>query len=168
MQPNYYPQQPQPQFLPVPPRFAGRFQVGVILTGVVIMFGTVIVYLLTLWASGFLGRPAGAFYLVVGLLPVLGVVALGVTLLTAARCLQGQYLVIARARSTLKALIVCALTSTVLSVFAIFVPLLSDRPINAFSPLECLIMTGVGFASGHFWVRPSVNTLHKFSDRPAW
>jgi hypothetical protein len=166
VQPNYYAQQQPPQFLALPHRFARRFVAGVIVTGLTLIFSTTMIYLLTL----LLRRHSTALYVVLSTLPALGVVAVGVTLLMATRCLHGDYLVIARARSTRNTLLVCTLTTAALALIAMVVPIFSGgaEVANFFGPAVYLFDAGLGLAFGHFWVRPSIETLRKFSDRPAW
>ncbi|MEC3981780.1 hypothetical protein [Amycolatopsis sp. H20-H5] len=176
VQPNYT---PVPEYIPLPPRFADRFRWGPIVVGVVLIVGTVLFFGISAFFSkifhdrAFPGTVTG---LVAIAAPPLFVLATAVTVLTARRCLQGDYLVVSKARETYKALILCLAGSGLATLFAVLLPFVADlwadgnhpKPSDLFTPFLYLIFSALGFLVGHFYVRPSTGTLRKFSDHPIW
>ncbi|GAA4537711.1 hypothetical protein [Amycolatopsis samaneae] len=174
-----YPYHPAPQFVPLPPQFASRVRWGSILAGTSLIVGA----LLFVGISAFFNHlrahsafPLGPLGTVAQLVPPLCVIATSVVVLTCRRCLRGDYLVVATARSTRNALIGC-FGGTVLGTFAAFVVIallhVSSGARTTLTP-EMIVTFGylalgtMGFAVGHFYVRPSQRTLQKFADRPVW
>ena len=175
---NYYGQQAA-EYAPLPPLFATRFRLGTVVTGVSLAIGTLLVFSLTAFINSTLhGRslprsPLGMLLLV---LPTLSVLATAVVVLSARRCLQGDYLVIARARSTRAALASCFACVSVSCLFALSTSALVDlwTSHSRFGFTELLATFAnfaiglIGYTAGLWYVRPSVRTLEKFSDHPIW
>jgi hypothetical protein len=147
-----------------------RFRSGAIVSGITLIVGTLVLYGLIRFIEHILNPVTSPVVLITGALPPLFVLATAVTLLTARRCLHGDHLIVARARATRNALIVCLSGTMICSVLAAIVPPLTGRIDVAalFSPLVFLFLGTIGFLAGHFYVRPSANTLRKFSDSPIW
>ncbi|MFD9892221.1 hypothetical protein ACFWY9_23000 [Amycolatopsis sp. NPDC059027] len=177
MQPYQY--QPSPQFIPLPTLFASRVRWGSVLAGTSLIVGA----LLFLGISAFFNNivnhsafPLGPLGTVAQLLPPLCVIATAIVVLTCRRALRGDYLVVSVARTTRNVLIVCY-GCTILFAFLAFVviallhafgglrtPITSDMIVT----FGYLALGSMGFAVGHFYVRPSQRTLQKFADRPVW
>ncbi|QRP46641.1 hypothetical protein [Amycolatopsis sp. FDAARGOS 1241] len=175
---QYYGQQAT-EYAPLPPLFAARVRVGSLVTGVALLIGTAFVLGLT----AFVNRPLHGHSLpdspvgVLGLLlPTLSVVATAVVVLSCRGCLQGDYLVVARARAARKALAACFTALVVASLFALtasaLVDLWSDHDrlgaTDLLATFANFALGVLGYAVGLFYVRPSVSTLEKFSDHPIW
>jgi hypothetical protein len=109
-------------------------------------------------------------------LPPLGVLAMAVLVLTCRRCLRGDYLVVASAAATRTALVFTYVLTLVLILGSFAVPVVfrvwRDAPELAAPDLlttfSTLAFATIGFLVGMFYVRPSVQTLRKFSDHPIW
>ncbi|MFI5613501.1 hypothetical protein [Amycolatopsis sp. NPDC051903] len=175
---QYYGQQAT-EYAPLPPRFAARVRGGSLVTGVALLIGTVLVLGLT----AFVNRPLHGHSLpdsavgVVGLLlPTLAVVATAIVVLSCRGCLQGDYLVVARARVARKALTTCFAALVVACLFALtasaLVDLWSDHDrlgaTDLLATFTNFALGVIGHAAGLFYIRPSVTTLEKFSDHPIW
>ncbi|WP_020664317.1 hypothetical protein [Amycolatopsis benzoatilytica] len=175
---HYYGQQAA-EYAPLPPLFAARFRLGTVVTGVSLAIGTLLVLALTAFINSTLhGRslprsPLGTAML---LLPTMCVLGTAVVVLSARRCLQGDYLVIARARSTRTALAWCFTALSVSCLLALttsaLVDLWSSHARFGFTELLATFANFaiglIGYAAGLWYVRPSVRTLEKFSDHPIW
>jgi hypothetical protein len=175
VQPNFA---PAPEYIPLPPRFAGRFRFGVIMVGASLILGTLFFAIGTAFFNLVLHNRAFPMTLlgrIADLLVVVSVIATGITVITARRCLRGDYLVLARARSTHAALTTCFAATMATSILAVLVHLVVDvwggppsRFLDVLSPLVYLVFGALGFAVGHFYVRPTAETLRRFSDFPIW
>jgi hypothetical protein len=168
VQPHY---QAAPEFVPLPPQFASRFRIGVIVVGITLIFGTLAFYGVMRFIGPILNPATSAAVLITGALPPLFVLATAVTLLTARRCLYGDHLIVARARTTRNVLVVCVSGTVACSLLAVVVPVLVGARAGApdlLGPLVFLFLGTIGFLVGLFYVRPSANTLRKFTDRPIW
>ncbi|WP_033294405.1 hypothetical protein [Amycolatopsis jejuensis] len=175
---QYYGQQAA-EYAPLPALFAARVRAGSLVTGVALLIGTLLVLGLTVFVNrplhghGLPRVPLGALGL---LLPALSVAATALVVLSARRCLQGDYLVIARARSTRTVLTACFTALCISCLFALTLSALVDLwGDHGRLGLTELLATGAnfaiglaGYAAGLWYVRPSVSTLEKFSDHPIW
>jgi hypothetical protein len=169
----------QVEFVPLPPRFADRVRWGSVVVGCSMIAGMVLLFGLTTYLQGIvhghafpdtlLGKAATA-------LPPLGVLAIAVLVLTCRRCLRGDYLVVASAEATRSALLLTYVLTLVLIFGAFAVPIVfrvwRDTPelrapdlLTTFSTLAFATM---GFLGGMLYLRPSVQTLRKYSDHPIW
>ncbi|WP_409184607.1 hypothetical protein F9C11_10120 [Amycolatopsis sp. VS8301801F10] len=175
---QYYGQQAV-EYAPLPPLFAARVRFASVVTGVSLAIGT----LLVLGLTAFVNRPLhgqilprGPLGLAALLLPMLSVLAIAAVVLSARRCLQGDYLVIARARSTRAALAMCFTLLSISCIVALGVSALVDLWGNhgrlGFTELLATFANFaiglIGYSAGLWFVRPSVSTLEKFSDHPIW
>ena len=169
----------QVEFVPLPPRFANRVRWGSVVVGCSMIAGMVIVFGLTTFLQGIVHGHAFPDALVgkaAAVLPPLGVLAIAVLVLSSRRCLRGDYLVVASAVSARNALVFTYLLTLVLIFGSFAVPLVfrvwHDAPEfqapDLLTTFSTLAFATLGFAAGMFYVRPSVQTLRKFSDHPIW
>lgn len=175
---QYYGQQAT-DYAPLPPLFAARVRTGSLLTGIALLVGTVLVFGLTAFVNLPLhghSLPNSPFGIAGLLLPTLSVAATAVVVLTCRGCLQGDYLVVARARVARKAFGVCFTTLVIACLLALtasaLVDLWSDHErfgvTDLLATFANFALGVLGHAVGLFYVRPSVTTLEKFSDHPIW
>jgi hypothetical protein len=175
---QYYGQQAE-GYAPLPPLFAARVRGGSLVTGVALAIGTILVLALTVFVNGPLhghALPDAFVGRVALLLPVLSVLATAAVVLSARRCLLGDYLVVPRARFTRTLLRACftALVATCLLALttSALVDLWHDH--NRLGATDLLATCAnfalgiLGYGVGLFYVRPSVATLQRFSDHPIW
>lgn len=154
-----------PRYRELPPAFAHRFRSSVVLIGVTLCVGTLALYGLLQLISSTLEKDIPAAIRVTDALAPLCTIALGVTLISARRCVRTTYLDIAKARTTRNALVACVSAVMAFALLAVIVRALSGagKPVAMIDQLAFLALGGVGFAAGHFFVRPSLRTLQKFS-----
>ncbi|MEQ0565680.1 hypothetical protein ABJI51_41950 [Amycolatopsis sp. NEAU-NG30] len=169
----------QVEFVPLPPRFAARVRWGSVVVGSSMIAGTVLLFGLTTFLQGVVHGHAFPDTLLgkaAAVLPPLGVLAMAVLVLTCRRCLRGDYLVVASAAATRTALVFTYVLTLVLILGSFAVPVVfrvwRDSPELAAPDLlttfSTLALATIGFLVGMFYVRPSVQTLRKFSDHPIW
>lgn len=171
--------QPAAEYLPLPTQFAMRVRAGSVVTGVALLVGTLLVLGLTV----FVNRPLHGQSLprnglgTAGLaLPMLAVIATAIVVLTARRCLHGDYLVTARARATRTALTICFAALSVSCLLALTISVLVDvwregdhlGLTDLLATFANFALGAIGHGSGLWYIRPSVRTLEKFSDHPIW
>ncbi|WP_037354646.1 hypothetical protein [Amycolatopsis orientalis] len=175
---QYYGQQAT-EYAPLPRLFAARVRTASVVVGISLAIGTLLIFGITALVNRPLhghSLPRGLLGLAALLLPMLSVLATAVVVLSARRCLQGDYLVIARARSTRAALTACFTLLSVSCLIALGVSALVDLWGNhgKLGFLELLATFAnfaiglIGYSAGLWFVRPSVSTLEKFSDHPIW
>ncbi|QWF81514.1 hypothetical protein [Amycolatopsis sp. CA-230715] len=154
-----------PRYRELPPAFAHRFRSSVVLIGVTLCVGTLLLYGLFRFIGGVLEKNVPAAIHVTDALAPLWTIALGVTLISARRCVRATYLDIAKARTTRNALLVCVSATMGFALLAVIVRALfhAGTPVALFNQLAFLALAWIGFAAGHFFVRPSLRTLQKFS-----
>ncbi|MEV6647220.1 hypothetical protein [Amycolatopsis sp. NPDC051371] len=169
----------QVEFVPLPPRFAERVRWGSVVVGCSMIAGMVLLFGLTTFLQGIVHGHAFPDALVgkaATVLPPLGVLAISALVLSSRRCLRGDYLVVASAAAARNALVFTYALTLVLIIGSFAVPIVfrvwRDNPqlrapdlLTTFSTLAFATM---GFLAGMFYVRPSVQTLRKFSDHPIW
>jgi len=143
------------------------------LAGMVLLFG------LTTFLQGMVHGHAFPDALVgkaATVLPPLGVLAIAVLVLSSRRCLRGDYLVVASAASARNALVFTYALTLVLILGSFAVPIVfrvwRDSPHvqapDLLTTFSTLAFATVGFLAGMFYVRPSMQTLRKFSNHPIW
>ncbi|MFD2471657.1 hypothetical protein [Amycolatopsis silviterrae] len=175
---QYYGQQAA-EYAPLPASFAARVRTASVVTGVALTIGTLAVFGLTAFVNRPLhghSLPRGPLGIAALLLPMLSVLAIAVVVLSARRCLQGDYLVIARARGTRATLTACFTALSVSCLIALgvsaLVDLWGDHARLGFTELLATFANFaiglIGYSAGLWFVRPSVSTLEKFSDHPIW
>ncbi|GAA1941593.1 hypothetical protein [Amycolatopsis minnesotensis] len=154
-----------PRYRELPPAFAYRFRSSVVLIGVALCVGALLLYGLLQFVGGVLEKNVPAAIRVTDALAPLSTVALGVALISARRCVRTPYLDVPKARTTRNALVVCAVAAMAFALLAVLARALSGagNPVALVGQLAFLALAGIGFAAGHFFVRPSVRTLQKFS-----
>lgn len=163
----------------MPRLFAARVRFASVVTGVSLAVGTLLVFGLTVFVNRPLhghSLPRGTLGLAALLLPMLSVLATAAVVLSARRCLHGDYLVVARARSTRTALTACFTALSVSCLIALGVSALVDlwgeHARLGFTELLATFANFaiglIGYSAGLWFVRPSVSTLEKFSDHPIW
>jgi hypothetical protein len=104
------------------------------------------------------------------------VLAIAVLVLSSRRCLRGDYLVVASAASARNALLFTYVLTLILILGACAVPIVfrvwRDSPElgapDLLTTFSTLAFATVGFLAGMFYVRPSMQTLRKFSNHPIW
>ncbi|WP_344872602.1 hypothetical protein [Allokutzneria multivorans] len=155
--------------VPLPPLFVRRFRSGTVIMGVTLLVTTPLMYGFLRFVGSILSQRTDPITAVVIAVPPLFVLALAVTLLLARGCLDGERLVVARARSTRNALVACLGGVVVGAALIAFVPG-PTNPLTYFEPVVYLFMGVLGFAVGHMFVRPSRATLLKFGEesRSVW
>ena len=169
----------QVDFVPLPPRFAGRIRIGSVVVGTSLLVGMLVLFVLTAFVNALVHGhpfPDALIAFVAQLLGLLCVVATAVVVFLCRRCLRGDYLVVAAARAARVALIVCYSATIVVTLFAVVLPLFvrvwKDEPLartaDLFGIFAALAFGTMGFAAGMIYVRPSLATLRKFSDHPIW
>ena len=169
----------QVEFVPLPPRFADRVRWGSAVVGFSMVAGMALLFGLTTFLQGIVHGHALPDTLVgkaAAVLPPLGVLALAVLVLTCRRCLRGNYLVVASAHQTRNALVFTYVLTLVLILGSFAVPIVfrvwRDSPElrapDLLTTFSTLAFATVGFLAGMFYVRPSAQTLRKFSDHPIW
>jgi len=169
----------QVDFVPLPPRFAGRVRIGSVVVGCSLLLGMLLLFGLTAFVNAVVHGhpfPDALIAFVAQLLGPLCVVATAVVVFGCRRCLRGDYLVVAAARTTRVALIVCYTATIVVTLFAVVLPLFvrvwRDEPLartaDLFGIFASLAFGTMGFAAGMVYVKPSLATLRKFSDHPIW
>ncbi|SDN22717.1 hypothetical protein [Allokutzneria albata] len=165
---------PHQDLVPLPPLFAARFRSGVIIIGVTLVVMTPLMSAFMRFVGTVVDSPGGPPAQVVSALPPLSVLALAVTLLASRRCLHGDDLVTSRARVIRNALVACVCATVATVALAVLVPVFTEpgrvNALTYFEPVVFLFLGGLGFASGHMFVRPSVSTLRRFAEdsRPVW
>ncbi|WP_410666513.1 hypothetical protein [Amycolatopsis sp. cmx-4-68] len=169
----------QVEFVPLPPRFADRVRWGSVVVGCSMVAGMVLLFGLTTYLQGIVhghALPDTLLGKAAAVLPPLGVLAMAVLVLTCRRCLRGDYLVVASAASARNALVCTYVLTLVLILGSCAVPIVfrvwSDTPhfrapdlLTTFSTLAFATM---GFLAGMGYVRPSMQTLRKFSNHAIW
>ncbi|MEU7788280.1 MULTISPECIES: hypothetical protein [unclassified Amycolatopsis] len=169
----------QVDFVPLPPRFADRVRWGSVVVGSSMIGGMVLLFGLTTFLQGIVhghAFPATLLGKAAAVLPPLGVLAIAVLVLSSRRCLRGDYLVVASAASARHALLFTYALTLVLILGSFAVPIVfrvwPDSPEfqapDLLTTFSTLAFATVGFLAGMFYVRPSVQTLRKFSDHPIW
>ncbi|MBE1500385.1 hypothetical protein H4696_007485 [Amycolatopsis lexingtonensis] len=169
----------QVEFVPLPPRFAARVRWGSVVVGSSMIAGMVLLFGLTTFLQGIVHGHAFPDTLLgkaAAVLPPLGVLAIAVLVLSTRRCLRGDYLVVASAASARHALLFTYLLTLVLILGSFAVPIVfrvwRDTPDlrapDLLTVFTTLAFATTGFLAGMFYVRPSVQTLRKFSDHPIW
>jgi hypothetical protein len=169
----------QVEFVPLPPRFADRVRGGSLVVGSSMIAGVVLLFGLTTFLQGtvhghafpdaLLGKAATA-------LPPLAVLAMAVLVLSSRRCLRGNYLVVARATSARSALLFTYVLTLGLVLAAAAVPLVfrvwddapESRSTDLLTTFATLAFATTGFLAGTSYIRPSMQTLRRFSDHPIW
>ncbi|WP_086821336.1 hypothetical protein [Allokutzneria sp. NRRL B-24872] len=149
--------------VPLPPLFARRFRSGMVIMGATLLVTTPLMYAFLRFVGSILSQRPDPITAVVIAVPPLFVLALAVTMLLARRCLDGDRLVVARARTIRNALVVC-LGGVVVGAALIAIVPGPTNPLTYFEPVVYLFMGVLGFSVGHMFVRPSRTTLLKFSD----
>nr|WP_225957799.1 hypothetical protein [Amycolatopsis lexingtonensis] len=163
----------------MPPRFAARVRWGSVVVGSSMIAGMVLLFGLTTFLQGIVHGHAFPDTLLgkaAAVLPPLGVLAIAVLVLSTRRCLRGDYLVVASAASARHALLFTYLLTLVLILGSFAVPIVfrvwRDTPDlrapDLLTVFTTLAFATTGFLAGMFYVRPSVQTLRKFSDHPIW
>lgn len=169
----------QVEFVPLPPRFAGRVRWGSVVVGCSMITGMVLLFGLTTYLQGIVHGHAFPDTLLgkaAAVLPPLGVVAIAVLVLTCRRCLRGDYLVVASAGSTRTALVCTYVLVLVLILGSSAVPIVfrvwRETPElqapDLLTTFTTLAFATLGFLAGTGYLRPSVQTLRKYSDHPIW
>ena len=169
----------QLEFVPLPPRFAARVRWGSVVVGTSMIIGMVLLFGLTTFLQGIVhGHPFPDTLLgqAAAVLPPLGVLVIAVLVLTSRRCLNGDYLVVATARAARNTLVTAYAVTLALILGGFLVPLVfrvwddvpESRAPDLLTTFATLAFSTMGFAAGTFYVRPSVQTLRKFSDHPIW
>lgn len=151
------------EFVALPPRFAMRIRVVSIPIGVMLIFCSLILFAIGL-GPGTGSADQTATRVVMIALPALFVVATAVTLMTAARCLDGDRLIIAKARATSHVLLACLVGTAVTAVpIGFFLLLSADNVLPSMSIMVLAFIGVMGYGLGMFFVRPSVGTLRRFA-----
>jgi hypothetical protein len=169
----------QVEFVPLPPRFAERVRWGSVVVGSSMVAGMVLLFGLTTYLQGVVhghAFPDALLGKAATVLPPLGVLAIAVLVLSTRRCLRGDYLVVASATSARTALLFTYTLTLVLIFGAFAVPIVfrvwadapASRSPDLLTTLATLAFATMGFLAGMFYVRPSMQTLRKFSDHPIW
>ncbi|MEV6622137.1 hypothetical protein AB0M83_14915 [Amycolatopsis sp. NPDC051106] len=169
----------QVEFVPLPPRFAERVRWGSVVVGCSMIAGMVLLFGLTTFLQGMVHGHAFPDALVgkaATVLPPLGVLAIAVLVLSSRRCLRGDYLVVAIAASARNALVFTYVLTLVLILGSFAVPIVfrvwRDSPHvqapDLLTTFSTFAFATVGFLAGMFYVRPSMQTLRKFSNHPIW
>ncbi|RJQ85954.1 hypothetical protein [Amycolatopsis panacis] len=171
--------QPAAEYLPLPTQFAVRVRAGSVVTGVALLVGTLLVLGLTAFVNRPLhgqGLPRAGLGTLGLALPALSVTATAIVVLTARRCLHGNYLVTARARTTRTALTICFAALSISCLLALTISALIDiwgeggrlGLTDLLATFANFTLGTIGHGAGLWYVRPSVRTLEKFSDHPIW
>jgi hypothetical protein len=169
----------QVEFVPLPPRFAERVRWGSVVIGCSMIAGVVLLFGLTTFLQGIVhghAFPDALLGKAATVLPPLAVLALAVLVLTCRRCLRGDYLVIASAQSARNAFVFTYVLTLILIAGACAVPIVfrvwhdapESRAPDLLTTIATLAFATTGFLAGMFYVRPSMQTLRKFSDHPIW
>jgi hypothetical protein len=169
----------QVDFVPLPPRFADRVRWGSVVVGCSMIAGMVVLFGLTTFLQGVVHGHAFPDTLLgkaAAVLPALGVLAIAVLVLSTRRCLRGNYLVVASAASARNALLFTYVLTLILILGSFAVPVVfhvwRDTPEfqapDLLTTFATLAFATTGFLAGMFYVRPSKQTLRKFSDHPIW
>ncbi|WP_410637121.1 hypothetical protein [Amycolatopsis sp. lyj-346] len=169
----------QVEFVPLPPRFADRVRWGSVVVGCSMIAGMVLLFGLTTYLQGIVHGHAFPDTLLgkaAAVLPPVGVVALAVLVLTCRRCLRGNYLVVASAAATRSALLFTYVLTLALILGSFAVPIVfrvwnDTRDLQApdlLTTFATLAFATTGLLAGLCYVRPSVQTLRKYSDHPIW
>ncbi|MEV4150176.1 hypothetical protein AB0J40_41420 [Amycolatopsis sp. NPDC049691] len=161
----------QVEFVPLPPRFAERVRWGSVVVGCSMIAAMVLLVALTAFLESLAhghALPASLIGKAEAVLPPLGVLGIAVLVLSARRCLRGDYLVVATAATARTALVFTyALTLVlILGLFAVSI-VFRVRP-DLLTTVATFAFATLGYVAGMFFVRPSVQTLRKFSDHPIW
>ncbi|MFJ7211791.1 hypothetical protein [Amycolatopsis sp. NPDC098790] len=161
----------QVEFVPLPPRFAERVRAGSVVVGCSMIAAMVaLVGLTTFLESLAHGHPFPDSLVGKGavVLPPLGVLAIAVLVLTSRRCLRGDYLVVATATAARTALLFAYVLTLVLILGLFTIPILFRLRPDVLTTLATFVFATLGYVAGMFFVRPSMQTLRKFSDHPIW
>ncbi|WP_410618145.1 hypothetical protein [Amycolatopsis sp. cmx-8-4] len=169
----------QVEYVPLPPRFAERVRSGSVVIGCSMIVGTVLLFGLTTFLQGIIhghAFPDSLLGKAAAVLPPLAVLAMAVLVLTCRRCLRGDYLVIASAQSARNAFVVTYVLTLILIIGACAVPIVfhvwhethAARAPDLLTTVATLAFATMGFLAGMFYVRPSMQTLRRFSDHPIW
>lgn len=166
--------EPAPSQIQLPPRFVRRFRRGSAIVGVTVIVAGLLIYAVILWLAPIIahGVPTGAVAGLCGL-PTLFVAGIGVAVTAARSCLNGDRLVVERARrfratfvgllaGLLVVTLLCGGTLTMLAEPAV------DGLILAFMLVFTALVGLIGFASGVSFVRPTAETIRRMSDHPVW
>ncbi|MEV6873770.1 hypothetical protein [Amycolatopsis sp. NPDC051128] len=169
----------QVDFVPLPPRFAARVRWGSVVVGCSMIVGMVLLFGLTTFLQGVVHGHAFPDTLLgkaAAVLPTLGVLAIAVLVLSTRRCLRGDYLVVASAASARSALLVTYILTLILILGSFAVPMVfrvwrdspEFRAPDLLTTFATLAFATTGFLAAMFYVRPSMQTLRKFSNHPIW
>ncbi|MGW5719539.1 hypothetical protein ACWEVP_25455 [Amycolatopsis sp. NPDC003865] len=161
----------QVEFVPLPPRFADRVRAGSVVVGCTMIAAMVLLVGLTTFleilADGHL-LPDSLIGKGAAVLPPLGVLAIAVLVLTSRRCLRGDYLVVATAATARTALLFAYVLTLVLILGLFAAPIVFRLRPDVLTTVATFAFATLGYVAGTFFVRPSVQTLRKFSDHPMW
>ena len=169
----------QVEFVPLPPRFAGRVRWGSVVVGCSMIAGMVLLFGLTTFLQGIVhghAFPETLLGKAAAVLPPLGVLAIAVLVLSSRRCLRGDYLVVASAASARHALLFTYVLTLALILGSFAVPIVFRvwrdtshlQAPDLLTTFATLAFATTGFLAGMVYVRPSVQTLRKYSDHPIW
>ncbi|WP_328447907.1 MULTISPECIES: hypothetical protein [unclassified Amycolatopsis] len=169
----------QVEYVPLPPRFAERVRWGSVVVGCSMIAGMVLLFGLTTFLQGIVhghAFPDSLLGKAAAVLPPLAVLAMAVLVLTCRRCLRGDYLVIASAQSARNAFVFTYVLTLILILGACAVPIVfrvwhearTARATDLLTTAVTLAFATIGFLVGMFCVRPSMQTLRRFSDHPIW
>lgn len=161
----------QVEFVPLPPRFAERVRAGSVVVGCSMITAMVLLIGLTTFleslAHGHL-LPDSLIGKGAVVLPPLGVLAIAVLVLTSRRCLRGDYLVVATATAARTALLFTYVLTLVLILGLVAAEIVFRVRPDLLTTVATFTFATLGYVAGMFFVRPSVQTLRKFSDHPMW
>lgn len=158
----------------MPPAFAARFRSSCRVIGVALIVGAVLIFAVVVWLTPVVADSlsTGTVAALAGLV-ALSVVALAVTVMTTRRCLDGDRLVVARARRSRRALnVALAAVGAAWLIAAVVLIALAEPVVDGLVPAFMSLLIGVlgliGYAAGSFFVRPTAATLRKFEEGPVW
>ncbi|WP_372669953.1 hypothetical protein [Amycolatopsis kentuckyensis] len=161
----------QVEFVPLPPRFAERVRAGSVVVGCSMIAAMVLLVGLTTFLES-LARGHALPESLIGkaavVLPPLGVLVIAVLVLSSRRCLRGDYLVVASATSARTALVFAYVLTLVLILGLFAASLVFRLRPDLLTTVATFTFATLGYVAGMFFVRPSVQTLRKFSDHPIW
>lgn len=158
----------------LPAAFAARFRRSSSVIGVALIMGALLIYLVALWLTPVIaGSVPTAAVVVLSGVPALFVVGIAVTVMGARGCLAGDRLVVARARRVRRVLIAClvgVLATT--GIGAIVVITLADPSVDGLIIAVMMLFIAffglIGYAGGAFFIRPTAETLRRFSGGTVW
>src|SRR2546426_672589 len=112
----------QVDFVPLPPRFAGRVRAGSVVVGCSLLLGMLVLVGLTAFVNALVHGhpfPDALIAFIAQLLGPLCVAATAVVVFLCRHCLRGDYLVVASAHATRTALIICYAATVAVTLFAV-------------------------------------------------